>query len=76
MLGNWSFGDYFFQESIDWCYNLLIDTYGMDKTRLCVTYFGGDEKTGLQPDLATRDYWLKYFPKERIFAYAASSHRF
>lgn len=68
MLGNWSFGDYFFQESIDWCYELLINTYGIDKTRLCVTYFGGDEAAGLPADLATRDYWLKYFPPERIFA--------
>ena len=31
MLGNWSFGDYFFRESIDWCYDLLINVYGMDK---------------------------------------------
>lgn len=66
MLGSWSFGDYFKQEAIDYAWELLTDVYGIEEDRLYATYFGGDEKMGLEPDLEARDFWLKYLPKERV----------
>ncbi|KAG7660472.1 ALA1 [[Candida] subhashii] len=58
MLGNWSFGDYFKQEAIEWSWELLTQVYGLDKDRLYVTYFGGDDKQGLSPDLEAKQFWL------------------
>lgn len=59
MLGNWSFGDYFKKEAISWAWELLTKVYGIDPSRLYVTYFGGDEKQGLQPDLEAKQIWLE-----------------
>jgi alanyl-tRNA synthetase len=50
MLGNWSFGDYFKEEGIRWAWELLTEVWGLDKTRLHATVFGGDEQDGLPPD--------------------------
>lgn len=58
MLGNWSFGDYFKKEAIGWSWDLLTNVYGLDKDRLYVTYFEGDEKNGLEPDLEAKQLWL------------------
>lgn len=58
MLGNWSFGDYFKTEAIAWSWELLTKVYGLDKDRLYVTYFGGDEAQGLAPDLEAKQLWL------------------
>eukprot|EP00939_MAST-03C_sp_MAST-3C-sp1_P000261 g261.t1 len=69
MLGNWSFGDYFKKEAIAWAWELLTKVYKLRTDRLYVTYFGGDEKMGLQPDLEARDIWLKYLPAERILPF-------
>ncbi len=69
MLGNWSFGDYFKEEAIDWAYELLVDVYGINKEDLYVTYFGGDKEDGLDADNETRDLWKKYFPEEKILPY-------
>jgi alanyl-tRNA synthetase len=66
MLGNWSFGDYFKAEAIAWSWELLTEVYGLPKEALYATYFGGDEKAGLAPDLETRDLWLRHLPKERV----------
>jgi alanyl-tRNA synthetase len=68
MLGNWSFGDYFKQEAIDWSWDCLTNTFGMDPDRLYATYFEGDESFGLGPDLEAREMWLKYLPSHRIIA--------
>ncbi|KAK9478555.1 tRNA synthetases class II (A)-domain-containing protein [Lipomyces japonicus] len=57
MLGNWSFGDYFKEEAVAWSWELLIEVYGLPKDRLYATYFGGDEKSGLEPDLETKELW-------------------
>jgi len=59
MLGNWSFGDYFKREAIAWAWELLTRVWGLDRTRLHVTYFGGDETQGLEPDLEARDLWAE-----------------
>lgn len=57
MLGNWSFGDYFKREAIDWAVELLTEVYGMPSERLYATYFGGDEKLGLPADVEAMDLW-------------------
>ncbi|MFB6306139.1 MAG: alanine--tRNA ligase-related protein, partial [Flavobacteriales bacterium] len=44
MLGNWSFGDYFKKECINWAFELLVNGYGIDKNRLYFTVFNGDEE--------------------------------
>ncbi|PPQ99712.1 hypothetical protein CVT24_009695 [Panaeolus cyanescens] len=58
MLGNWSFGDYFKEEAISYSWELLTKVYGLEKDRLYVTYFEGDEKNGLQPDIEAKQFWL------------------
>ncbi|KAJ1919934.1 Alanine--tRNA ligase [Tieghemiomyces parasiticus] len=58
MLGNWSFGDYFKTEAIKMAWELLTVRFKLPADRLYVTYFGGDEKQGLTPDLEARDIWL------------------
>ena len=57
MLGNWSFGDYFKKGAIEFSWNLLTKVYGLDPDRLYVTYFEGNPKAGLEPDLEARDIW-------------------
>ncbi len=64
MLGNWSFGDYFKQEAIDWAWELLVKVWGFPEERLYATYFGGDDKA--EADLEAREMWLQYLPEERV----------
>lgn len=66
MLGNWSFGDYFKRESIDFAWELLTEVYGLCPTRLYATYFGGDEVLGLPEDAEARDFWLKRLPADHV----------
>ena len=66
MLGNWSFGDYFKQEAIDWAWELLTDRYGIEKDRLYITVFEGDTGDGLPLDQEAIDIWLKHVSEERI----------
>ncbi|XP_035678834.1 alanine--tRNA ligase, cytoplasmic-like [Branchiostoma floridae] len=58
MLGNWSFGDYFKKEACSWAWDLLVNGYKLEVERMYVTYFGGNEAQGLQPDLECRQIWL------------------
>ncbi len=68
MLGNWSFGDYFKKEAIDWAWDLLTskDHWGIEKDRLHATYFEGDAAEGLEPDTEARDLWLNYLPASQV----------
>ena len=66
MLGNWSFGDYFKKEAIEWAWELLTGVWGIDPTRLHATYFEGDAEDGLEPDNEARDLWLMLLPPERV----------
>jgi alanyl-tRNA synthetase len=66
MLGNWSFGDYFKKEAIAWSWELLTEVYKIDKDRLYVTIFEGDEKEGLTKDQEAYDCWKQYIPEDRI----------
>lgn len=66
MLGNWSFGDYFKKDAIEWAWELLTEVYGIDPDRLYVTVFGGDESDGLPNDQDSFDYWKSIVPEDRI----------
>ncbi len=73
MLGNWSFGDpanpasgYFKKEAIAWSWELLTGVYKIDKNRLYVTVFEGDEKEGLPFDQEAYDEWAKWISSDRI----------
>ncbi|MDH5366368.1 MAG: alanine--tRNA ligase, partial [Cyclobacteriaceae bacterium] len=66
MLGNWSFGDYFKKEAIEWAWELLTDVYELPKDRMYVSIFGGDEVEKLELDQEAYDYWSKIIDKDRI----------
>ena len=66
MLGNWSFGDYFKKEAIAWSWELLTEVYKLDKNKLYVTIFEGDEKEGLPKDDEAYNEWKKYIAEDRI----------
>jgi len=66
MLGNWSFGDYFKKEAIDWTWEFLTDVLKLDKNRLYASVFGGDKSDGTEPDEEAKKIWAKYLPNERI----------
>ncbi len=66
MLGNWSFGNYFKKEAIEWSWELLTEVYKIDKSRLYVTIFEGDDKEGLPKDQEAFDFWKAYVPEDHI----------
>ncbi|KAK9836990.1 hypothetical protein WJX81_004555 [Elliptochloris bilobata] len=74
MLGNWSFGDYFKKEAIEWAWELLTQVYKLDPERLYATYFGGDEKQGLEPDTEARDIWLRLLPAARVLPFGCKDN--
>jgi alanyl-tRNA synthetase len=69
MLGNWSFGDYFKKEAIEWAWELLTEVYRLPTDRIYATYFGGDVKSGLPADEEARDLWLKFLPPNRVLPF-------
>ena len=66
MLGNWSFGDYFKKEAIDWAWELLVDEFKIDKSRLYATVFEGDKTDKLDSDQEAYSFWEQYLPKDQI----------
>ena len=69
MLGNWSFGDYFKKEAIEWAWELLTDVYKIDPENLYITYFNGDEQDKLPADDEAKELWNKLVPAERILPF-------
>ncbi|KAJ8747292.1 hypothetical protein K2173_011557 [Erythroxylum novogranatense] len=74
MLGNWSFGDYFKNEAIEWAWELLTKVYKLPSDRFYATYFGGDDKAGLAPDTEARDIWLKFLPPKRVLPFGCKDN--
>jgi alanyl-tRNA synthetase len=66
MLGNWSFGEYFKQEAIDWAWELLTKVYKIDIDRLYVTVFEGDATDGVPRDDESISIWKKHVSEDRI----------
>jgi alanyl-tRNA synthetase len=70
MLGNWSFGDYFKKEAIDWAWELLMVRLELPKDRIYTSVFGGDKEDGLPEDTEARGYWQQWMPNERILSFS------
>ena len=66
MLGNWSFGDYFKDEAIDWAWELLTEVYGIDREKLYVTVFEGAAEDGTTLDEEAREAWRRHVPENHI----------
>jgi alanyl-tRNA synthetase len=66
MLGNWSFGDYFKKEAIEWSWEFLTKELNIPKDRLYVTVFEGDAKEGLPKDEEAETEWKKWIDADRI----------
>jgi len=66
MLGNWSIGDYFKEDAVNWAWELLTEVYGLEKDRLYVTVFGGDESDGLPRDNEAAGFWAQHVAADRI----------
>ncbi|MFT6176728.1 MAG: alanyl-tRNA synthetase, partial [Bacteroidia bacterium] len=66
MLGNWSFGDYFKKDAINWAWELLTEVYKLDKNRLYVSVFEGDKEDNLGLDTEAKDIWLKHVADDKI----------
>lgn len=66
MLGNWSFGNYFKQEAIDWAWEYLTDVLKIDKNRLYASVFEGNTDDGIEKDEEAYQQWLKHLPAQRI----------
>ena len=66
MLGNWSFGDYFKKDAINWAWELLTEVYKLDKNRLYVSVFEGDKQDNLGLDTEAKDMWLEHVADDKI----------
>ena len=69
MLGNWSFGDYFKKEAIQWSWELFIEVYKIDKSKLYVTVFQGDEEDGTSFDKESYEFWENLLSSDRILKF-------
>ena len=66
MLGNWSFGDYFKKEAINWAWELLTEIYKIDKESLYITIFEGSKKDDTSKDLDAYNIWKEIIDESRI----------
>ena len=66
MLGNWSFGDYFKKEAINWAWEYLVDTLKINPENLYATVFEGAPDEGLERDNEAASYWAKFLPEDHI----------
>ena len=66
MLGNWSFGDYFKKEAIEWAWELLSEVYKIDKSRMYVTVFEGDKTDNIPSDIEALNFWKSHISEDRI----------
>ena len=66
MLGNWSFGDYFKQEAIDFAWEYIVDVLKIDPANLYATVFEGSEEEGLGRDSEAASIWAKHLPADHI----------
>ena len=66
MLGNWSFGDYFKKEAIEWAWELLTEVYKLPAERMYATVFEGSQEDGVPFDQEAYDYWAQYLPADHI----------
>ncbi|MDA0794421.1 MAG: alanine--tRNA ligase [Bacteroidetes bacterium] len=66
MLGNWSFGDYFKKEAIEWAWELLTEVYKIDPSKLYVTIFEGAADEDIEKDNEAYAYWKSILPEDRI----------
>ena len=66
MLGNWSFGDYFKKEAIDWAWEYLVDVLKLDTNRLYATIFEGSPEENLEKDEEALSLWQQYLPSKQI----------
>ncbi|MGQ1785033.1 alanine--tRNA ligase [Saccharicrinis sp. GN24d3] len=66
MLGNWSFGDYFKENAINWAWEYLTEVLNIDKRILYASVFEGDKDMGLDKDMEAFNYWKQFLPEEKI----------
>lgn len=69
MLGNWSFGDYFKKEAIEWAWELLTEVYKIDPNSLYITIFKGEPKERLEIDSESEKEWKKYIDPSHILPF-------
>ena len=74
MLGNWSFGDYFKKEAIQWSWELLTRVYKIDSNRLYVTIFEGDLKDGTKEDQEAFKIWEELIPSKQILKFGKTEN--
>ena len=66
MLGNWSFGDFFKEEAIQWAWELLTETYKIDKDKIYVSIFEGSKEDNLEKDFESEKIWSNLIDPTRI----------
>ena len=74
MLGNWSFGDYFKSEAIEWAWELLTNRWGIDGSRLYATVHGGDQALNLEADTEAEKLWTRHLPSDRILRFPSKDN--
>lgn len=74
MLGNFSFGDYFKKEAIEFAWEFLVGYLKLPPERLYATVHEGDAEMNLGPDNDARELWARYLPEERILSFSTKDN--